>query len=196
MQGSSTNLLETSEVLFWNKIQSIGWLHPHRRSHHSYTWRDKAGRRWRRRRELALRVVKRNVGWRRRRHPHRHPHRHRHDRRHDRLLRREPRRGRGLRQHTGELALIGRLVSRHGRSAGTESDRGGRGPGSDGQRVVLAGLRGEEPFGGCSVPFALAVLFEGVLDGDGFVHEELAVHGFDGGVGGFKVGVGDEPIPF
>ena len=41
---------------------------------------------------------------------------------------------------------------------------------------------------------ALSVLLEGVLDGDGFVHEELAVHGLDRGVRGFEVGEGDEAI--
>jgi hypothetical protein len=57
-------------------------------------------------------------------------------------------------------------------------------------------LRSEEAFGCSPVAFALAVLFECVLDGDGFVHEELAVHGFDGCVGGFEIGVGYEAVPF
>jgi hypothetical protein len=39
------------------------------------------------------------------------------------------------------------------------------------------------------VSFAFAVFLEGVLDGDGLIHEKLTVHGFDSRVGGFKVGV-------
>lgn len=46
------------------------------------------------------------------------------------------------------------------------------------------------------MPFALPVLLECVLDCDGFVHEELAVHRFDSGVGGFEVGVGDKTVAF
>lgn len=43
---------------------------------------------------------------------------------------------------------------------------------------------------------ALAVLFEGVLDCDGLVHEELPVHGLDGCISRFKVGVGHESVAF
>jgi hypothetical protein len=46
------------------------------------------------------------------------------------------------------------------------------------------------------VPFTLPILLERILHGDGFVHEELAVHGFDGGIGGFEVRVGDEAVAF
>jgi hypothetical protein len=41
-------------------------------------------------------------------------------------------------------------------------------------------LSSEKSLGRSSVSFPLAVLFEGVLHGDGFIHEELTVHGFDG----------------
>ena len=66
----------------------------------------------------------------------------------------------------------------------------------DGERVVLPRLRSEQAFRGCAVPLAFAVLLERVLHGDGFVHEELAVHGLDGGVGRPEVGVGYEAVAF
>jgi hypothetical protein len=62
------------------------------------------------------------------------------------------------------------------------------------ERVVFPGLGRQEAFGRGSVALALAVLFEGVLDRDGLVHEELAVHGLDRGVGRFEVRVGHEAI--
>lgn len=43
---------------------------------------------------------------------------------------------------------------------------------------------------------AFSILLEGVLDGDGLVHEELAVHSFDCRVGRLEVGVGDEAVGF
>jgi hypothetical protein len=43
---------------------------------------------------------------------------------------------------------------------------------------------------------ALSILFEGVLDRDWLVHEELRVHGFDSRVCGFEVRVGHEPVTF
>ena len=96
---------------------------------------------------------------------------------------------------TSELTLIWTLETAwHGRCA--ESHGCGWRTGGDGEGVVFASLGGEETFGGCAVAFAFAVFLEGVLDGDGFVHEELTVHGFDGGVGGFEVGVGDEAVAF
>ena len=42
--------------------------------------------------------------------------------------------------------------------------------------------------------FAFAIFLERILDCHSFVHEELAVHGLDSGVGGFKIGVGDETV--
>ena len=42
--------------------------------------------------------------------------------------------------------------------------------------------------------FTLPVLFEGVLDCDGLVHEELPVHGLDSRISRFEVGVGHEPV--
>lgn len=42
--------------------------------------------------------------------------------------------------------------------------------------------------------FAFAVLFEGVLDVDGFVHQVLAVHGLDRLVGRFERVVRDEAV--
>lgn len=53
-------------------------------------------------------------------------------------------------------------------------------------------LRGEKPLRCGAVAFALAVLLEGVADGDGSVAEVLPVHGFDGGIGGLEAGVVDE----
>jgi hypothetical protein len=42
----------------------------------------------------------------------------------------------------------------------------------------------KETFCGAAVPLSLRVFLEGVGDGDGAVAEVLAVHGFDGGIGG------------
>jgi hypothetical protein len=62
------------------------------------------------------------------------------------------------------------------------------------KRIVLSGLRRQQSFGGRAVTLALSVLFEGVLDRDGLVHEELTVHGLDGRISRFEVGVGDESV--
>ena len=62
------------------------------------------------------------------------------------------------------------------------------------KRIVLSGLRCQQSFGGRAVTLALSVLFEGVLDCDGLVHEELPVHGLDGRISRFKVGVGHESV--
>ena len=50
----------------------------------------------------------------------------------------------------------------------------------------------EEAFGGAAVPLSLRVFLEGVGDRNGAVAEVLAVHGFDGGVGGLEAGEVDE----
>lgn len=69
--------------------------------------------------------------------------------------------------------------------------------GLDGQLdVVFAGLGGEEALGLVAVALALAVLLVGVLDGDFFVREVLAVHVGDGFVGGLEGGEGDEAVAF
>ena len=122
----------------------------------------------------------------RRRHPirswGRHPHPHRwHD-----LLRGESRwrRGRRRRERACKLPLV-RPVEAHG------ARRRAR---AHGERIVLARLRCQETLRARAVPLALAVLLECVLDGDGLVHEELAVHGLDRGVRGFEVGEGDEAV--
>ena len=100
-------------------------------------------------------------------------------------MRSEPRRGRGLsRKRTSELAG---LVRHWEGSWGTKGHRRWRGTSGNGESVVFAGLCGEETFCRGTVPFAFSVFLEGVLDGDGFIHEELAVHGFDSGVRGFEV---------
>jgi len=57
----------------------------------------------------------------------------------------------------------------------------------------LPGLRSQEPLGSRPVTLALSVISEGILDCDGLIHEEL-VHGLDGHIGGFEVGIGHEPI--
>jgi hypothetical protein len=44
--------------------------------------------------------------------------------------------------------------------------------------------------------FAFAILFKSVLNTDGFIHEELAVHGFDGCIRGFEVRVSNETVTF
>lgn len=96
-------------------------------------------------------------------------------------------------EYTSELALVGALEARHWRS-GAEGDGGRRGPCGDGKRVVLAGLRSEEALCRRAVSFALAVLLECVLDCDGLVHQELAIHRLHRRVGRFKVCVGDETV--
>jgi hypothetical protein len=104
----------------------------------------------------------------------------------------ESRRRRGrCGQCTSELALVRAREARHG-LYGAISRRGRAG--GQRERVVLSGLRCQQSFCGCAVALALAVLFEGILDRDGLVHEELPVHGLDGRVGGFKVRVGHETI--
>jgi hypothetical protein len=44
--------------------------------------------------------------------------------------------------------------------------------------------------------FTFAILFEGVLDGDGFIHEELSIHRFDCCIRRFEVGIGDKAVAF
>lgn len=44
--------------------------------------------------------------------------------------------------------------------------------------------------------FAFSVLFECVLNYDGFIHEELAVHGLNGCIGGFEICIGHESVAF
>jgi hypothetical protein len=44
------------------------------------------------------------------------------------------------------------------------------------------------------VTLAFAVFLESILHGDGFVHEELAVHGLCRSIGSLEVGVRDEAI--
>ena len=123
------------------------------------------------------------------RHTHGHPHRrwrrhtsHTH-RRHRSLLGCKPRRRRRRCQRPGKLPCLVRLwVPRHPSRCTTKAHRCRGRPGRHGECIVLARLSGEETFRCSTVSFALAILFEGVLDGDGLVHEELAVHGFDGGI--------------
>lgn len=47
---------------------------------------------------------------------------------------------------------------------------------------------------GVSVTLSLAILLEGILDGDLLVHEVLAVHVCDGVVGCFEGGEGNESV--
>ena len=58
------------------------------------------------------------------------------------------------------------------------------------------GLGGEHALGLVAVALAFAVLFVGVLDGDFFVHEILAIHVGNGIVGGLEIGEGDETVAF
>jgi hypothetical protein len=60
--------------------------------------------------------------------------------------------------------------------------------------VVFATGSSQGTFGGVSVTFSLAVLFECVLDSDFLVHEVLTVHVCDGIVRGFEGGEGNESI--
>ena len=57
-----------------------------------------------------------------------------------------------------------------------------------GQRI----LGGQQSLRRRAVTFALAVLLEGVRDGDGPVAEVLAVHSLDGRIRGLKAGIVDE----
>lgn len=61
---------------------------------------------------------------------------------------------------------------------------------------MFLGLRSQHTLSFVTVTFAFAVFLVGILHGDVFVHEVLAVHVRDGVVGGFEVGVGDESIAF
>ena len=73
--------------------------------------------------------------------------------------------------------------------------RDGRRVGEELMRSIGLGkriLRGEQTFGGAAVALALGVLLEGEGDGDAAIAEILAVHGFQGGVGGFEGRVVDE----
>jgi len=57
-------------------------------------------------------------------------------------------------------------------------------------------LGGEKAFSCGPVALALAVLLEGVADGDGSVAEVLPVHGLDSSVGSLEAGVVDEREAF
>ena len=93
-------------------------------------------------------------------------------------------------QSASKLALV--LIAR---DWGTEAERRD-GPGSDRYRVILAGLGDKETFRSGAVPLAVAVLFEGILGGDCFVHEERTIHSFHSSVRRLEIGVGDETIAF
>jgi hypothetical protein len=62
--------------------------------------------------------------------------------------------------------------------------------------AVGFGLGGEHTLGLVAVTLTFAVLFVGVLDGDFFVHEVLAIHVCNGIVGGLEIGEGDETVAF
>lgn len=99
-------------------------------------------------------------------------------------------------QGTRKLPLI-RSLEGHGRSGRAKNICWSRRrPSAYGQRVVLPCLSGEQPLCVGSVSFSLSIFLERVLDCDGLVHEELAVHGFDGRVRGFEIRVCDETISF
>lgn len=196
-------------------VRALWWRHHRWHSLHGHSLRCKP-RRWRRWVALA-RIVHWHTLWRwwwhprhshtghtshshRRHHLHTlrrwHPsHLHRHATRHNRLLWREPRWRRWLGKSTGELTLIGALHSGHGWT-GAESDGCGWWAGGNWESIVFASLSSEKTLGGSSMAFALAVLFESVLNGDSLVHEELAIHGFDGCIRRFEVCVRHKPIAF
>jgi len=171
-------------------MPSILRLHPYRWWHHGHTLRVET-RRWRRRKS-ALRSIQLHIRRRGRRHAHLHAHLHR---RQDSLLRSESWRWRGLREHSSKLALVRPLKAGH-RWPSAESQWGWRWTGCHGQRVVFSCLGGKEAFGGSAMAFALAVLFECILDGNRFVHEELAIHRLNSRVRGLKVRVRDETVAF
>jgi hypothetical protein len=155
-------------------------LHDRRGRHHLVHWhsrhpRPTEPRRWRRhesRRRSTVHTHRRRL--------HSHGRRHTHSRWHHTLRRAKSwRRWRGSSQSTSKLSLIRSLV-RHGRSSHAKSSRWScRWPCTDGQRVVLPRLRGEQSLRIGSVSFPLSILFERVLDRNRFVHEELTVHRFD-----------------
>ena len=111
---------------------------------------------------------------------HSHGGRHTHVRWHH-TLRRAESRGRWWRsrQNTRKLPLIRSLVLHRRSSRAKQSRWSWRWPCANRQRVVLPCLSSEQSLGVGSVSFALSVFFERVLDRDGLVHEELAVHRFD-----------------
>lgn len=61
---------------------------------------------------------------------------------------------------------------------------------------MLASLGGQHALSLVTVPLALAVLLVRILHGDLFIHQILAVHVGDGGVGGLEVAKGDEAVAF
>ena len=92
--------------------------------------------------------------------------------------------GHGRAAHTVHESRCGVGVEHSGRGAGGGSTAGSGGGGGEEARgeglggwldVVLAGLGGEHAFGLVAVAVAFAVFLVGVLDGDFFVHEVLAV---------------------
>ena len=57
------------------------------------------------------------------------------------------------------------------------------------KRIVLSGLRSQEPFGSRAMALTLSIFLERILNGDGLVHEELSIHRFDGRVSRFEIRV-------
>ena len=177
--------------LLWHVLW---WRRHHRRRHHSrhslwhvsrWRWRGSEARLW---------VEDRDARRRGRNHAHGHTlhwwhplHRWWH-RRHslwdplgnDCLLRgKASGRGRCGSECAGELSLVRALEARHRRARPEGPHRCWRRTRSDRERIVLSCLRSKQTFCRGTVTFAFAVLLEGVLDGNGLVHEELAIHGFN-----------------
>jgi len=152
------------------------WRHSHRRRHTRHARWYKARWRWW---KCPLGVIHLHIGRRRRRgHPHWHTHLHRHARREDRLLRIESWGRWGLCKGPSKLTLIRALKTWH-RWPGTESYRRWRRSRCHRQCIIFSSLCSKKTFCRGSVTFALPVLFEGILNADSFVHEELAVHRLD-----------------
>jgi hypothetical protein len=177
-----------------------GW----RRWHHRCAC-HRCKTRWRRWRVSLCRVEYRHpAGWCWRRHPRGHTHTHGWHGDcawngrwglHLRLHRpgRESRRwGRCGCQCASKLSLVGAREATRDRLYTTINHRG-RAWGQR-KRVVLSGLRCQEPFRSSSVTLTLPVLFEGILHRDRLVHEELPVHGFNSRVRGFEVSIRHESV--
>jgi hypothetical protein len=192
--GHASTYKKLSHILLLRRV--------HHGRHARHSWhplRREAGRRGRR---VTLRgIVHRHTTWRRHARGH-HAWRHHARRRGCHTGHHLHRHGLGCEawwwrrwrsKDTSKLALIRPLETWHGRTRTKRDGRGGRTSGCR-EGVVLASLCSKQALRGCTVSFAFAVLFEGILYCNRLVHEKLTVHGLDCGVRRFEVGIGDEAV--
>lgn len=105
------------------------------------------------------------------------------------------RRGRGRGSQRARKLSLPRATLKGARRTRTESTHRCRWrTRTDRERIILPCLCSKETLGGGAMAFALSILFEGILNRDALVHEELVVHSLDGGIRGLEVGVRDKPV--